>query len=642
MENVLNKPLPSPAENMEEEILKLEKEIYPDGQESEKCDEEVNKLYKLEDWSQIFYYGKSEIIKQRFIKLVSKSEYSQFFEGLNYEYGINNKEKDIQKAFEIYKDAANNSTDILSMYKMYHIYKDEYEKFGFSKRNKILEKFYLFKSFSYLPKHSVDGYSQLMNRFNVAFEVKVNLFYEDKKMEKFTKLIEHLKKYSDYYKINTDDLLLIEPAMILEFNNYNRKKAVDLLQKLLLKDNLEAIYKLGVYIFSNDDHQSENLFELLRAKNYYKSFCDYAIFLYQKKKDSKKALEVLKTAIDNGILRANYLYYDIFLDSFDFSEKEKDEKFKEDLLFIFNLLINDIATDGIYSYFEYFYLRKLCIKHWNLKDFINSNFLPFTHDFAKILIENTSSSNSKDELDQKSKLIKSIYQREDYFSEFHLSCGIIYYYGVDNLLDVDLKKSLIKFQISFDNSDSKSYKRFCYSYISKIKQKLFEKDNNYISSTDNENSKKKLFDLYNSSVQKSKLSYLSSSFFYYLARLYGRKWGNPGDDLYEYLYFKKSSKGNVMTPGTGTSISYYRRYKSFQRIEKNKEKYISKLKEIKGYGEDAVCCICYKNENDTIFLPCRHLFCKLCSEMIEKNKPECPLCRAFILTSFYLGDIKNT
>jgi len=642
MENVQNKPLSSPGENFEEEILKLEKEIYPEGQESEKCDEEVNKLYKLEDWSQIFYYGKSEIIKERFIKLVSKSEYSKFFEGLNYEYGINNKEKDIQKAFEIYKDAADNTTDILSMYKVYHIYKDEYEKFGFSKRNKILEKFYLFKSFSYLPKHSIDGYSQLMNRFNVAFEVKVNLFYEDKKLEKFTKLVEHLKKYSDYYKINTDDLLLIEPAMILEFNNYNRKKAVDLLQKLLLKDNLEAIYKLGVYIFSNDDHQSENLFELLRAKNYYKSFCDYAIFLCQKKKDSKKALEVLKTAIDNGILRANYLYYDIFLDSFDFSEKEKDEKFKEDLLFIFNLLINDIATDGIYSYFEYFYLRKLCIKHWKLKDLINSNFLPFTHDFAKILIENTSSSNTKEELDQKSKLIKSIYQREDYFSEFHLSCGIIYYYGVDDLLDVDLKTSLIKFQISFDNSDSKSYKRFCYSYISKIKQKLYEKDNNYISSTDNENSKKKLFDLYNSSVQKSKLTYLSSSFFYYLARLYGRKWGNPGDDLYEYLYFKKSSKGNVMTPGTGTSISYYRRYKSILNVEKNKEKYASKLKEIKGFGEDAICCICYKNENDTIFLPCKHLFCKHCSELIEKNKPECPLCRDFILASFYMGDIKNT
>ena len=642
MENVPNKPLSPPGENVDEEILKLEKEIYPEGQESEKCDEEVNKLYKLEDWSQIFYYGKSEIIKERFIKLVSKSEYSKFFEGLNYEYGINNKEKDIQKAFEIYKDAADNNTDILSMYKVYHIYKDEYEKFGFSKRNKILEKFYLFKSFSYLPKHSIDGYSQLMNRFNVAFEVKVNLFYEDKKLEKFTKLVEHLKKYSDYYKINADDLLLIEPAMILEFNNYNRKKAVDLLQKLLLKDNLEAIYKLGVYIFSNDDHQSENLFELLRAKNYYKSFCDYAIFLCQKKKDSKKALEVLKTAIDNGILRANYLYYDIFLDSFDFSEKEKDEKFKEDLLFIFNLLINDIATDGIYSYFEYFYLRKLCIKHWKLKDLINSNFLPFTHDFAKILIENTSSSNTKEELDQKSKLIKSIYQREDYFSEFHLSCGIIYYYGVDDLLDVDLKTSLIKFQISFDNSDSKSYKRFCYSYISKIKQKLYEIDNNYISSTDNENSKKQLFDLYNSSVQKSKIAYLSSSFFYYLARLYGRKWGNPGDDIYEYLYFQKSSKGNVMTPGTGTSISYYRRYKSILNVEKNKEKYASKLKEIKGFGEDAICCICYKNENDTIFLPCKHLFCKHCSELIEKNKPECPLCRDFILATFYMGDIKNT
>ena len=84
MENVQNKPLSSPEENVEEEILKLEKEIYPEGQESKKCDEEVNKLYKLEDWSQIFYYGKSEMIKQRFIKLVSKSEYSKFFEGLNY------------------------------------------------------------------------------------------------------------------------------------------------------------------------------------------------------------------------------------------------------------------------------------------------------------------------------------------------------------------------------------------------------------------------------------------------------------------------------------------------------------------------------------------------------------------------------
>lgn len=641
MENVLNESLPFLEENLEEEILKLEKEIYPEGPDSEKCDEEVNKLYTLKDWSQIFYYGKSELIKERFIKLVSQSEYSKFFEGLDYEYGINNKEKDMQKAFEIYKEAANKTGDVLSMYKMYHIYKDEYEKFGLSKRNKILEKFYLFKSFSYLPKHSIDGYSQLMNRFNIAFEVKVNLYYEDKDLKKFSKLIEHLKKYSEYYKINIDDLLLIEPTMILEFNSYNKKKAVDILQKLFLKDNLEAIYKLGVYMFPSDAQQNEIFFELLSSKNYYKSYCDYAIFLYQKKKDSKKALEVLKTAIDNGILRANYLYYDIFLDSFDFSEKEKDEKFKEDVKYLFNLLINDIATDGIYSYFEYFYLRKLCIKHWNLREFINTNFLPFTHEFAKILIDNTSLSNSKEELEQKSKLIKSIYQRDDYFSEFHLSCGIIYYYGVDNFLDVDLKKSLIKFQISFDSSDSKSYKRFCYSYISKIKQKLFEVDNNYITINDNEDSKKKLFDLYNSSIEKSKLLYLSSSFFYYLARLYGRKWGNPGDDINEYIYFKKSSIGNNMTPGTGTSISYYRRYKSIINIEKNKEKYIDMLKQIKGYGDDDLCCICYKNGNNTIFLPCKHLFCKDCSEKIKNMKHECPLCRGVVLTSFYYDETNN-
>ena len=39
----------------------------------------------------------------------------------------------------------------------------------------------------------------------------------------------------------------------------------------------------------------------------------------------------------------------------------------------------------------------------------------------------------------------------------------------------DLKKSLFKFQISFDNSESKSYKRFCYTYIYKVRKKLNEK-----------------------------------------------------------------------------------------------------------------------------------------------------------------------
>ena len=64
---------------------------------------------------------------------MSGSEDSKFFEALNYEYGINNYPLDINKAFEIYKNAADNTTDTLSMYRLYYIYKRDYKNLDISK-----------------------------------------------------------------------------------------------------------------------------------------------------------------------------------------------------------------------------------------------------------------------------------------------------------------------------------------------------------------------------------------------------------------------------------------------------------------------------------------------------------------------------
>ena len=136
------------AEQMEKE----ESNIFPDNDDSKKCDEEINKIYSISNWSDMFFYGKSDLIKNRFLEFISKSEYAHFFEALNYEYGINGQNKSIVTAFSMYKEQANNSTDTLSMYKMYHIYKNEYSKFGMKKRNKILEKFYLLKCFAHLSR----------------------------------------------------------------------------------------------------------------------------------------------------------------------------------------------------------------------------------------------------------------------------------------------------------------------------------------------------------------------------------------------------------------------------------------------------------------------------------------------------------
>ena len=86
-----------------------------------------NEIHQIKNWAEMFYNIKQEKSKSKFNELMSKSEYSKFFEGLNYEYGINNYTQDSQKAFDIYKEAADNTVDAMSMYKMYHIYKNEYK-----------------------------------------------------------------------------------------------------------------------------------------------------------------------------------------------------------------------------------------------------------------------------------------------------------------------------------------------------------------------------------------------------------------------------------------------------------------------------------------------------------------------------------
>ena len=146
MENEISKEQPK-QEISYEDIIKEGESIYPMLNELEKKSFENN---KINNWLDIFYNLKKEKTVQKFNELVSKSEHQKFFEGLNYEYGINNKTKDIQKAFEIYKEGADKEIDTMCMYKLYHIYKFEFDKFNIEKRNRILEKFYLFKTFSFL------------------------------------------------------------------------------------------------------------------------------------------------------------------------------------------------------------------------------------------------------------------------------------------------------------------------------------------------------------------------------------------------------------------------------------------------------------------------------------------------------------
>ena len=651
-----------------EDIIKEGENIYPISEESDRKSMEIN---KIKNWADIFYNMKQEKSKIKFNELISKSEYCKFFEGLNYEYGINDKTKDIKKAFDIYKEAADNTIDALSMYKMYHIYKSEFNMFNLEKRNRVYEKYYLYKCFANLNYQQLQRNNYLGNRFDVVLEIVIQLDQEDQSFDKLKNFLLYLKKYYKQLNIKLKDILVIESVFNFKFGNeiQTKKSAIQQLINLIPNDNsnkiiflpdLEIYYKVACYLLEIDEIDiSEKYFNYLINSKYYRAFPDFALFLNNKKGEPKKALVILRIAFENGCNSANIIYYNIFLNSFDLSQINKDiEPIKNFIKIIINLLINNFVIEDVYSFFEFFFLRKILIKRYNFKSVLDE-YNDYIKEFTEFIIKMTSPEIKKDETnynfiqndDENKELILDYFQRNEFYNEFNLVCGFIYYYGVENVVEKDYLKSLKKFQISYKFSNSKSYKRFCYSYIYKIRQKLNEKGivnpkNNslIVSNTKLNKTKRKLFDMYKSALEEDNIINLSSSFFYYLSRLYNKKIGNNGDILLEYICLQRAVECNNESSIFGSIICYYRRNKAFNLL--NNEKYnkalegVVGIKDSEGYGEDnSLCPICFDQKRNILCLPCKHLFCKNCIIKIM-NKRKCPICRGSIIIT-YIAEVEN-
>ncbi len=138
-------------------------------------------------------------------------------------------------------------------------------------------------------------------------------------------------------------------------------------------------------------------------------------------------------------------------------------------------------------------------------------------------------------------------------------------------------------------------------------------------------------------MENTKLEDFSSSYFYYLAKIYELGWGCKQDYLRAYCYYFHASMARVKQLGTGTIIAYFRRYKAakilqdHRYIELEKDLINYKEKELADASDDHIsCCICYENNKDVIMYPCKHMMCKRCYEFI-KNGEKCPICRSKII-----------
>ena len=133
-----------------------------------------------------------ESLTPEFLKLFQENShlfYSQpFLNGVSYEYGLFGKSINMAKAFEIYKDAADNKYDYLCIYRMHRIFLTDYKDFGVQK-NGDLHRLYLYKFFAYLPIIIIDQSYYLLNKIDVTNELSIlNNEYDDQNSGNFDKL----------------------------------------------------------------------------------------------------------------------------------------------------------------------------------------------------------------------------------------------------------------------------------------------------------------------------------------------------------------------------------------------------------------------------------------------------------------------
>lgn len=601
-------------------IKKDKKEIFPLNPEFD-----AKFQNSLEEWNLIIFDWLTPLLRGRFNKICLKCEFSNFFEGVRYEYGVDGTEINLNKAYEIYQKSAMTTTDLLSMYKMYSIHFKEYNKFKIE-RDRNLEKFFLFKAFAFSSGSTLNHYFPIYNKVEIFSEVSQHITHEDPDLSKFIELIEYLDHNIDY-QIPSEDLQIIQDIVCIKFfkKEFHFNSLINL-NKLVILQNLEAIYKMGVLFM--DSKQAEESFLICENKKYYRSYADYGIFVLNKLQDSKRAIKIFKEGYQNGNIQCYFLYFDAYCNEYYNEILKKNPNNIEDIFELFDVLLNDLVTGNIFSIFEFFFFRKLCIKHFDIGEIIDKKFKEYAYEIVD-LVKN---------LIEKNKPIEKTFNPSFGKSEILLDYGYIHYLGIKDYLIPDQSLSYDYFHQSFKNSNTISFKRFCYSFIVSIRNKLYK--NNKISKEKYDKTCKKIYRMFNTSIVKGKVEDFSPSFYYYLGKLEENGIGTKKNIVKAYSYYQKASEKGVYFLGSGSIIAHYRKVKSFKKlIDANIKQAISIIDHIsisndhEGYGATGeICCICFDNKRDTLLIPCLHIICNQCNAKLP-DKEVCPICRGKILST---------
>ena len=548
----------------------------------EKIDEKCYKINKIDNWADAFYNLKTGILLEKYQELLSKSEYSKFFEALNYEYGINNYQLDLEKAFDIYKNAADSTTDTLSMYRLYHIYKKDFKKFNLEKRSHVLEKFYIMKCFAYLTPYEKEII--LFRRFDIGNEIGTLLIDEDNIFYSwYSEYFEFLMENYNYYNINKDDIILIEVVMYYYFEKKDSNMTDVMDNKifdLIKKSNPHAMYNLASFYYDKTEYDKYH--EQLYAMNYYRSFDTYAKKIADEEKDINKALIILKKSISNGHIDHIKIYFKIFMLNNEFEDIITKPNLKSELMFIIINFLNNIILGELNFLFDLGYMRNVLIKHYNFEYEFKNNIDTYLKEIINYLIIFMKGND-----DENRNKINSYFIPDD-FARMYTIYGHLCYLGLRGIMDKNYNETLNKYNYLLKN-DEGSFTDIVYLYhiyMIKIKQRKLDKENNN-NSNNNKNNKtedkelieleKKVLNLFYEDLSVENIKKYPPSFFYCLSRLFRNNSIKTKDLILEYIFLNRTLNAKIMETQNSLDLIFEEKYlkekakkKSYRKKQRRK------------------------------------------------------------------------
>ena len=526
-----------------------------------------------------------------------------FLEAAQYEYGFFDKNIYLQKAFNLYKKYAD-LNDYFCMYKMHVIYLCEYKKFNVH-FNRVLEKIYLLKCFAYLPNYIDDWNMKLFETIDVILEIAQQIDLEDGNLEKHLKFFDLLSEQKEKYNLSENDINLMKGTLICYFHDDSNMQTLTFstMNSIIPQNELDYAYynaknkciyfriklKMENYIA---DSEIKKFYKEVENKKLYEFYGDYGNYLLDKNiRANSEIIKLFTESANEGYLFSSFRIYQCLMDYYGFDEIMEDYNKASMIL---DYLLDEIVFEKLsFSYF--ILLTGLLIKYSKFPEKIISKYLIYVKEinyFISSIINRIEKNN------------ENVKDKEYYYA----IKAYIYFFGFKGIEEQNLNKSL-ELLDKGTNITQKIFVKKNNEFVKyNIKELMF--NNKIITKDELNKSKKDLIEFYNKNLNLK----------YQIIDCYV-----IGDDFINGITRKKNEFNGLAVYNSidkifcATVLDCFVKNK-IKKIMKHYNKLEKKLK-------DEICCICYINKVDKIFIPCKHCFCKFCTAQIEKDYEKCPYCR---------------